>query len=107
MPEPVWLLCDECDVPYIICAVHNPRKNRYSILPVSKAPDGVLGNFSLQNFEAEVHDAAGINFGLRPVVALGEGLFVTHPPSHFLDEVHADETPHPRHTNLMLPMDED
>lgn len=104
--EPEWRKCDECDVPYIIVAVHNPRREVYAILPLSRAPEGVRGNFELSDREEEVSDADGDFYGPRPVALYGQGDYVPHAPSHFLDEIHADERPRQRLHNFRLAMED-
>lgn len=104
-----WRQCDECDTPYFIAAVRNPRRDLYSILPVSRAPEDVPGNFSVTEHEEEVRDAEGMDYGRRPLVVYGQGDYRPHNPSHFLDEVHADEPARQRKlqgNNLRLAMDE-
>lgn len=108
-PKLEWRKCDECSEPYTITAVLNPRRDLYSILPLSAAPPNVSGNFSLTEHEEEVRDAEGTNYGRRPVAVYGQGDYIPHNPSHFLDEVHADDLARHRKNNyngLRLAMDE-
>lgn len=116
MPEPVWRRCDECDVPYVIVAVLNPRRHKWAPLPLSSTPEGVQGNFDINWNEnpVEVHDADGRNLGPHPVGTYGIGEYRPHPPGHFLDRLHVrdDQSEHiprvgNRIGNFRLAMDDD
>jgi len=111
MPEPVWLKCDECDVPYIIVAILNPRRHKWAPLPISYSPQNVPGNFDV-NWNAdtvEVRDARGRDLGPHPVATYGQGEYRPHNPGHFLDDVHLREGDSPRQRlhNFVLAMDDD
>lgn len=108
--EPRWLRCDDCDVPYIIVAVLNPRRHRWAPLPLSYAPEGVQGNFDVNWNESpmEVHDADGRNLGAHPIGTYGVGEYIPHRPGHFLDDVHGREGHYKQRLhNFRLAMDDD
>jgi hypothetical protein len=106
--EPVWRKCDECDVPYIIVAVLNPRRHRWAPLPLSLAPEGYRGNFDVNWNSEPVEVFAGdkISLGRHPVATYGAGEYLPHRPAHFIDDVH-DAIKRRRLHNFVLAMDDD
>jgi hypothetical protein len=110
--EPIWHKCDECNVPYVIVAILNPRRHKWAPLPLSLASslsEGVVGNFDI-NWDAdsvEVFDADERDLGPCPVGIYGVGEYRPHAPTHFLDHHHGEDRPRQRLGNFRLAMDDD
>ena len=111
--EPVWIRCDDCDTPYFIGAVMNPRNHKWRPLPLSMAPESVRGNFAIawNQPQQEVFQFDGVSLGLRPVVVYGLGVYIPHSPSHFLDDIHGEHQgeqwePKVRQHNFKLAMED-
>lgn len=111
--EPQWRKCDECDTPYFIGAVRNPRNHNYAPIPLSLAPDGVPGNFDIPRLQyvEEVFDRDNESLGNQIVVVYGNGIYRPHNPSHFLDDIHVNEnddvwTHRTRMNNFKMRMDD-
>jgi hypothetical protein len=102
--EPEWRKCDECDDPYILVAVRNPRLELYSLFPLSRAPEGVQGNFELTDHEEEISAPDGSLHGSYAVAVYGRGEYLPHRVSHFLDDVHTGEV-RQRMNNFAMAMD--
>jgi hypothetical protein len=92
----VWFRCDECDTPYFIGAVMNPRNHKWRPIPLSLAPDSVVGNFRIDwdQDSVEVFQFDGVSLGPRPIVVYAVGAYIPHSPSHFLDDVHGEHAEH-------------
>jgi hypothetical protein len=87
--------CPTCEQPVTLASIENPRNGKWTVLPL----DGPFETWDIEcNFDVldETHEAVNIMgevVGEFPVAIhishLSPGAqYRTHPPSHYLEEVH-------------------
>lgn len=84
--------CPECDQEVIYCSTTNVRNGKWQVIPLQEAPDGVRGNFRIDEDNMQMaKNLAMEDVGPYPVALYGQGIFVPHNPSHFTGAPHMDE----------------